>query len=62
MEHNAVVSENCEKCMRILPANPARMYKVDKSGNILGTRYSCPVYFGISEGVVTSMPGFHACI
>ena len=37
LQHNAVVSENCEKCMQILPATAARMYKVDKSAKILGT-------------------------
>ena len=39
LQHNAVFSENCEKCMQILPATPARMFKVDKSANILGTGY-----------------------
>ena len=39
LQYNAVVSENCEKCMQILPATPARMYKVDKSANLLGTGY-----------------------
>ena len=37
LQHNAVVSENCEKCMQILPATRSRMYKVDKSGNSLLT-------------------------
>ena len=37
LQHNAVISENCEKCMQILPATRSRMYKVDKSGNILGS-------------------------
>jgi len=31
LQHYAVVSENCEKCVQILPAIQARMYKVDKS-------------------------------
>ena len=29
--------KNCEMCMQNLPATRSRMYKVDKSGNILGT-------------------------
>ena len=41
LQHNAVVSENCERCMQILPATSALeyiMYKVDESGNyIFGT-------------------------
>ena len=37
LRHNAVVSENYEKCMQILPATHSRMYKVDQSGNILET-------------------------
>ena len=43
--------------MQILPATPARMYKVDKSGNILGTGTldSYPVHFGIIKGPVTSL-------
>ena len=39
LQHNAFVSENCDKCIQILPATRFRMCKVDKSGNILGTRY-----------------------
>ena len=35
LQHNAVVSENCEKCIQILPA-PRCQQLVDKSGNILG--------------------------
>ena len=31
LEHNASVSEDCERCMQILPATRSRMYKVDKS-------------------------------
>ena len=38
LQYNAFVSENYDKCMQILPATHSRMYyKVDKSGNILGT-------------------------
>ena len=37
LQHNTVVSENCEKSKQILPATRSKMYKVDKSGNILGT-------------------------
>ena len=37
LQHNAVVSENCDKCRQILPATRSRIYEVDKSGNILGT-------------------------
>ena len=29
LRYNAVGSENCEKCMQILPATRSRMYKVD---------------------------------
>ena len=35
LQHSAVVCENCERCMQILPATRPRMYKVDKSRNIL---------------------------
>ena len=35
LQHNAVVSENCKKCLQILPATRSRMYKVDKNGNRL---------------------------
>ena len=37
LEHNASVSENCERCMQTLLATRSRyrMYEVDKSGNIL---------------------------
>ena len=35
LQHNAVVSENFEKCIQIFPATRSRMYKVDKNGNIL---------------------------
>ena len=57
MQHNAVVSENCEKCMQILPATPARMYPVDKSANILGNGYLRlrPEHFGILKGLATSL-------
>ena len=38
LPHNALVSENYDKCMQIVPATHSRMYyKVDKGGNILGT-------------------------
>ena len=39
--------------MQILQATRCRMYKVDKSGSILGTRTQCT--FGIIEGLVTSL-------
>ena len=49
--------KNCEKCMQSLPATYSRMYKVDKSGNILVTWYLrlVPSDFGIIEGLVTSL-------
>ena len=43
--------------MQILLSTPAGMYKVDKSRNILGTRYLrlIPIgHFGIIRGLVTS--------
>ena len=42
MKQSAVLSENCKKCMHILPATHSSIYKVDKSD------------FGIIEGLVTS--------
>ena len=37
LQHNAVVSENCETLMQILLVTRSRtMFKVDKSGNNLG--------------------------
>ena len=43
--------------MQILPATPARMYKVDKSANILGTGTLdlYPVHFGILKGLATKL-------
>ena len=35
LQHNVVVSENCERCMQILPATRSRMYKVDKRNSRL---------------------------
>ena len=42
LKQRAVLSENCEKCIQILPATHSRMYKVDKSD------------FGIIECLVTT--------
>ena len=36
LRHNAVVSENWEKCMNILQAARSTMNKVDKNRNIFG--------------------------
>ena len=51
--------------MQSLPATHSRMYKVDKSGNILVTLYLrlVPSDFGIIEGLVTYfMSGFQASL
>ena len=54
-------AENCEKSMQILPATPARMYKVYKSGNILGILYlslvSSAPWYNRRPGYLF-MPGF----
>ena len=55
LQYNAVVSENCEKCMQILPTTPARMYKVDNNANILGTGYLRLVFGAIWY---TRRPGY----
>ena len=54
LQHNAVVSENCENCMQILPATSAlECTKLIKVGIFLklNTSDSYPVHFGIIEGL-----------
>ena len=57
LQHNAVVCENCEKCMQTLIVTRSRMYKLDKSGKRLEPLYLrlVPSTFWYIEDLVTSL-------
>ena len=47
IQHNAFVSENCEKCMKLSPATPS---KLDKSVNrLVSSEFSMLLVFGSSN-------------